>query len=730
LEALSRLTGAVNRSSTSIANGTGTPIAPGDPLYFQIASGFAGSVSTGVVNAIQNAVTNVAVDVTLQSSDPRVKIINHTGVRASVGSGQTSTFDVEFIGDGVPHRFDLQFVRAGTNVVLGSIPVVLGTPVPGSGYEFEDLNDGQISTSVDFGSSKSVVATTPTINLNGGSFTFDTLAHAATATATGIGGVTVPGTFAFTYNGSSVDPTNAGAYTVVATFTSTDLGYANATATGTLTILAATPTLTLTGGTFVYDTTAHVASGLASGIAGSVVTGNLVFTYNASLSVPVSAGTYDVSASFTSADPNYSNATGTSTIVIKQASLNVTADAQTKVYGAALPALTFTQTGLLGGDSFVGSLATTATAGSDVAAYPILLGSLSAGGNYAIHFTTNNLLVTPAPLAVVADSKQKVYGAAVPTLTYSYSGLVNKDTATVFTGGLVTTVTTSTNVADYPITRGTLSAGNNYAIDFTPGTLSVTKAHLTVTASVSSSDIGHGDLAPFPTATLSGFVNGDDLSALTHLIGFNGMPTPTSSAGVYTVTPTTALLSALNYDFPNLVPTTVKVHPKMTDVIVKWGTKSLSILNSNRDLPFFGINGIEVKFSDPVNITGTGLSLTSTTGGPGYFPSRLGSGLDTADVSWALPKAIDIDNLLASLDAANIGAAIDPSIKLFGSATKAFSVLPGDFSGDRNVASDDMTAINNATVLPYNIFADVNGDGKVDINDVKAARSRIGKKLV
>ena len=152
LEALSKLTGAVNQSTTTIPNGTADPIAPGDPLYFQIASGFSASVANGVVSAIQNAVTNVAVNVTVQASDPRVKLINHTGVLSGLTAGQTATFDIEFVGDGIPHRFDLQFVRAGTQVVLGSIPVVLGTPIPGDGYEFEDLAEGEIQVDDDFGS--------------------------------------------------------------------------------------------------------------------------------------------------------------------------------------------------------------------------------------------------------------------------------------------------------------------------------------------------------------------------------------------------------------------------------------------------------------------------------------------------------------------------------------------------------------------------------------------------
>ena len=151
LESLAKLTGAVNQSSATIANGTADPIAPGDPFYFQISNGFGSTVADGVTSAIQNAVTNVAMDITLRSSDPRVRIINHTGTLTGIGGGQTASFDVEFVGDGRPSRFDLQFVRQGTEVVLGSIPVVLGTPVEGDGYNYDDLEDGQIHHSSHFG---------------------------------------------------------------------------------------------------------------------------------------------------------------------------------------------------------------------------------------------------------------------------------------------------------------------------------------------------------------------------------------------------------------------------------------------------------------------------------------------------------------------------------------------------------------------------------------------------
>ena len=66
-------------------------------------------------------------------------------------------------------------------------------------------------------------------------------------TAVGLDGMTaVAGSFAITYNGSSSVPVNAGTYTVVATFTSSNPNYnSGSPADGTVVITAATPTLTV-----------------------------------------------------------------------------------------------------------------------------------------------------------------------------------------------------------------------------------------------------------------------------------------------------------------------------------------------------------------------------------------------------------------------------------------------------------------------------------------------------
>ncbi|MFO0965250.1 MAG: MBG domain-containing protein [Gemmataceae bacterium] len=105
-------------------------------------------------------------------------------------------------------------------------------------------------------------------------------------------------------------------YTVVATFASADPNYANGSGTGTLTITAAAPVITVTGGTFNYDGAAHAASAVALGAGSAPVAGSFFLTYNGAPQVPTAAGVYAVVGTFTSADPNYSNGSGTGSLVI------------------------------------------------------------------------------------------------------------------------------------------------------------------------------------------------------------------------------------------------------------------------------------------------------------------------------------------------------------------------------------------------------------------------------
>jgi hypothetical protein len=84
---------------------------------------------------------------------------------------------------------------------------------------------------------------------------------------------------------------------------------AGATASVTVMVGAAVPVITVTGATAVYDGQPHPATATAIGLDGNPVNGLFAFTYMpGGPSTPVAAGSYAVSATFTSQDPDYANA--------------------------------------------------------------------------------------------------------------------------------------------------------------------------------------------------------------------------------------------------------------------------------------------------------------------------------------------------------------------------------------------------------------------------------------
>jgi uncharacterized repeat protein (TIGR01451 family) len=126
------------------------------------------------------------------------------------------------------------------------------------------------SASINFAqASPAVLPATPTISITGGTFPFDGSAHGATATATGLIGTPVSGSFTFTYTpGGSAAPVNVGTYSVTAQFTSSDLNYTDASNTGTITITpppVQTPTTVVTG-RMQFARVSHQATLLADGL--------------------------------------------------------------------------------------------------------------------------------------------------------------------------------------------------------------------------------------------------------------------------------------------------------------------------------------------------------------------------------------------------------------------------------------------------------------------------------
>ncbi len=163
---------------------------------------------------------------------------------------------------------------------------------------------------------------------------FDTAPHACTAAATGIGNVTVSGSTTFTYSSNPTAPTNAGTYSVSASFTSGDGNYADAAGSGSLVIAKAVPIVTVScPAGVIFDGNPHACTAAANGIGNAAVSGSLTLTYNAG-AAPSGGGTYAVIASFTSGDGNYTDASGSGSLTIGKASQTITFGALTgKTFG-------------------------------------------------------------------------------------------------------------------------------------------------------------------------------------------------------------------------------------------------------------------------------------------------------------------------------------------------------------------------------------------------------------
>ncbi len=131
-------------------------------------------------------------------------------------------------------------------------------------------------------------------------------------------------------------------------------------------------------------TLTYTTAGLVNG---DTLTGLLATTATTTSNV----GIYGITQGTLAASSNYALTYTGNNLTVTAAALTVTANPQSRAYGAANPALTYTSTGLVNGDTLTGLLATTATTTSNVGAYGITQGTLAASSNYALTYTGNNL---------------------------------------------------------------------------------------------------------------------------------------------------------------------------------------------------------------------------------------------------------------------------------------------------------------------------------------------------
>lgn len=201
--------------------------------------------------------------------------------------------------------------------------------------------------------------------------------------------------------------------------------------------------------------------------------------------------------------PNYTLTGVSGTLTITPATLLITANDKTAVYGDAnLPPFTWSASGFKNGENqsvITGSpgLNTTVTPTSDVGTYEItttVTGTGLSAPNYTFTGVNGSLQVTKAPLTVIADDKSRPYNSANPAFTWTVTGYRNGQDAGVIRGSpeLTTSATSSSPVGSYPITVavGNVDA-NNYSFTGQVGTLTIGKAAQTITfGSLSQKQIG------------------------------------------------------------------------------------------------------------------------------------------------------------------------------------------------------------------------------------------------
>jgi hypothetical protein len=517
------------------------------------------------------------------------------------------------------------FVNGDTATVVTGALVTTATASSGvGGYPISQGTLAAANYSITFTGNTLTVTSAPlTVTANAQSKVYGAAVPALTFTVGGlVNGDTAAGVLSGALATTAAAGSPVGGYPItLGTLISNTGNYALSFTGSTLTVIPAALGVSANAATKAYGAAVpaltYAVTGLVNGdTAAGVLGGSLATTATTGSPVggyPITQGTLALTS------PNYALAFTGSTLTVTPAPLTVTANAETKVYGAALPALTYAASGFVNGDTAAvlsGTLATTATAWSGVGSYPISQGTLGAA-NYAITFTAGTLTVTPAPLAVTADAQTKVYGAALPALTYAASGFVNGDTSDVLTGGLATPATASSGVAVYPITQGSLAAGPNYTIAFTGGTLGVTPAPLTVVANPAIAV--YGDAVPAPTYSVTGLVNGD--TAAGALGGsLATIATAGSPVGGYPITQGMLALTSANYTLA-FTGGTLTVIPAPLTVVANAQTKVYGAA-----LPALSYTASGFVNGDTAAVLNGTLATTATAGsGVGSYPITQGN---------------------------------------------------------------------------------------------------------
>jgi hypothetical protein len=555
-------------STTTAVSSSANPSAYGDSVTFTATVSGTGGTPSGNITFKEGAATLASVALasgqaafstsTLNTGDHTITA-QYSGDESFAASSGTASQSVNKAPAGVTLA-ELSWTYDGTakSATLSTTPAGLAASVTYEGSSLAPTTAGSYAVSVtitdpNYAGSASgtlvIAKAEAAVSVSGLSQTYDRAAKVPVVSTTP-SGLAV----SLSYDGSSIAPTSAGSYSVIAAVN--DANYAGST-TGTLTIGTVPLLITADSQTRGYGQTNSQFmvqfAGFVTGDSSNNLGGELSFSFQDTNGVSLPAidtntavGSYAILANGLTSS-NYALSFVPGTLTITQAVLNVAAVNAARVYGATNPAFTAEFTGLVNGEdtNVLGgelTFSTSADQSSPVGTYTVTAAGLTSS-NYAIVFNPGNLDITPASLTVTADSQTKVYGQPNPALTGSHSGEVNGDDLGITFGTLVPV---GSPVGSYDIVPAFADLGgklSNYTIITNRGALTVTSAPLMITADNKSRFYGYPN--PPLTVTYNGFVNGDTAGVVTT------PPIVTTTAGLSSLVGTNYPISVLGGVVPN-----------------------------------------------------------------------------------------------------------------------------------------------------------------------------------
>lgn len=303
------LTSLLSLSYENLSNDTSSASAPTQVGTYEVFASFAGNADYAAVASFDTS-RQVTISAVGQLLSPVLTITGvsvmfdgnaHAAIATATGAS----------GENLTSLLTISYKDQANDTVSASAPVQIGT------YEilasFAGNSMYQAVALYDTNQAVVISKANAVLTFSSVAVPYDTAAHPATGTATGVAGANLSSLLSFSYTDladnmvSTTAPTQAGTYQIFATFAgnSTYNAVALFNTNQTVVISKVAAVLTFNSVTAAYDSSAHPASASATGVAGEDLSSLLNISYSnqandtVSTSAPTQTGTYEVFASFT-----------------------------------------------------------------------------------------------------------------------------------------------------------------------------------------------------------------------------------------------------------------------------------------------------------------------------------------------------------------------------------------------------------------------------------------------